>query len=233
MINVKDKYSMSLDDNIFYAKRNIIDTIYSEAKLEGIGVTYPDIYEIYEGRTVSDLSLDETLKINNLKHAWQFILGNLDYPIDLRFIRQVNNEIGQRVVMNSGNLRTLDVKIGGTNWRPVIPNEDDVKKSLDSILCSNSTTTEKAINLMLYIMRSQLFMDGNKRTAQIVANKVMISSGVGIICIPVDKQSNFIELLIEYYESNNSDVISNFIYDYCIDGFNSPKFNGSEETNLF
>ena len=49
---IQDKFSMEQQDNIFYAKRNIVDSIYSQSKLEGIAVTFPDTQEIYEGRSV-------------------------------------------------------------------------------------------------------------------------------------------------------------------------------------
>lgn len=205
-----------------YAKRNIIDTIYSEAKLEGIGVTYPDTQEIYEGRAVAGLTVEETIKINNLKHAWQFILDNIEYPMDLRFIRQINSEVGNGVVINSGSLRQIDVKIGGTSWKPEIPDEDSAKRDISDITeNAASTATDKAIGIMLYIMRSQLFMDGNKRTAQLAANKIMIENGAGIICIPVEKQREFVALLVEFYETADPQKISTFIYEYCVDGFDS------------
>lgn len=212
---------MTLEDNIMYAKRNIVDSIYSEARLEGIGVTYPDTQELYEGRAIAGLSIEDTIKVNNLKHAWQFVLDKVDYPLDLRFIRQVNAKIGKGVVMDEGKLRLLDVKIGGTSWRPEIPDEEKVKTYISQTMGNdNLSDTQKAIDTMLYIMRSQLFMDGNKRTAQLVANKIMIDGGAGIICIPVDKQREFVSHLIDFYESGSSDVISKFVYEHCIDGFN-------------
>lgn len=223
---MKNKYTMTTEHNVMYAKRNVVDSIYSEARLEGIGVTYPDTQEIYDGRTVAGLTIEETIKVNNLKHAWQLVIDNADYPIDLRFIRQINGEVGKNIVMDAGNLRVLDVKIGGTSWRPEIPDEENVKKFISRTMeDKNTSATEKAINMMLYIMRSQLFMDGNKRTAQLAANKIMISGGAGIICIPVEKQREFVSLLIDFYETNDSGVISDFIYNYCIDGFDSSKLN--------
>lgn len=225
---MKDKYLMTVSDNILYAKRNIVDSIYSEARLEGIEVTYPDTQEIYEGRTVAGLSVEDTIKINNLKHAWQFVLNNIDYPLDLRFVQQVNAEVGKGIVMNEGNIRTLDVKIGGTSWRPEIPDETKVRNDILSFENNKSVSvTQKAIDVMLYIMRSQLFIDGNKRTAQIVANKIMISGGAGIINIPVEKQKAFLDHLIDYYESDNSSAISEFVYNNCIDGVNMPQHSSA------
>ncbi len=217
---------MTLSDNVMYAKRNIVDSIYTEARLEGISVTYPDTQELYDGRTVAGLTIEDTIKVNNLKHAWGFILDNIDYTLDLRFIRQVNSEVGKGIVMNEGNLRTLDVKIGGTGWRPEIPNEEAVKEFIDQTMNNTDTSaTEKAINMMLYIMRGQLFMDGNKRTAQLVANKIMINGCAGIISIPVEKQNEFFTLLINYYESNDNRDITKFLYNNCIDGLNSDRAN--------
>ena len=50
---MQDKFFMEQQDNLFYAKRNIVDSIYSQSKLEGIAVTFPEVQEIYEGRSVA------------------------------------------------------------------------------------------------------------------------------------------------------------------------------------
>lgn len=225
----ENKYNMSVEDNILYAKRNIVDSIYSESRLEGIGVTFPDTNEIYEGRTVAGMSIDDTIKIVNLKHAWQFIFDTVNYPVDLMYIKQLNFEIGDKTVLNAGVIRTMDVSIGGTRWKPDIPDELTVKEHIASILNSDEPSTKKAIDIMLYVMQSQLFMDGNKRTAQILANKIMIENGCGIISIPVDLHKDFFIKLIEYYETNNSEQLSEFIYNECITGVCIDKEHSTDE----
>ena len=215
-----DKFSMSVNDNLLFAKRNIVDSIYKEAKLEGIAVTYPDTNEIFNVITVAGLSVDDTIKINNLKHAWEFVLTTLDYPISLRYIRQINSEIGRGIVFREGILRDADVSIGGTSWKPDIPNENKVEGFIEDIIKNtDNSATDRAVDTMLYVMRSQLFFDGNKRTAQLLANKIMIENGVGIISIPVEDQREFMNLLIDFYETNNSDTIKEFVYERCIDGY--------------
>lgn len=67
-------------------------------------------------------------------------------------------------------------------------------------------------------MRSQMFLDGNKRTAMLAANHEMIINGCGIISIPIDSQIHFKKLLVDYYQSNNMEEIKQFVYDECIDG---------------
>lgn len=71
---------------------------------------------------------------------------------------------------------------------------------------------------MLYGMRKQLFWDGNKRTSTIVANKIMIENGAGIIKVPDNKLEEFNVLLSEFYTSNDSRKIETFIFENCIDG---------------
>ncbi|MBQ8819163.1 hypothetical protein [Campylobacter sp.] len=87
MIQIYDKFSLSKDNNIFLAKRNIIDNIYKSARLEGIAVTFSQTYAICNGANVANLSVDEVVAINNLKRAWQFIFDTMEYPkVDFAFI---------------------------------------------------------------------------------------------------------------------------------------------------
>lgn len=98
-----------------------------------------------------------------------------------------------------------------------MPEEEVVKKQIAEIL-KIKNTTERAIEYMLYGMRSQLFWDGNKRTSMICANKIMIENGNGIIKVPDNKLEEFNTLLSEFYTSNDKVKIKQFIFDNCIDG---------------
>ena len=71
---------------------------------------------------------------------------------------------------------------------------------------------------MLYLMRRQMFLDGNKRTAMLAANQVMVSNGCGVISVPIEDQPEFTRLLVSYYESGDMEEIKGFVYENCIDG---------------
>jgi len=216
--SISNKYHMTVEQNIFVAKRNIIDYIWKSAKLEGLAVTYPDTEAIYNGSLVSGVSVDDVLTINNLKHAWRFVLETISYPIDYPFICKINQLIGEGgLIHGAGYLRTLPVTIGGTAWIPPIPDEFVVKNEISSS-CLLENSTDRAITLMLYLMRKQAFIDGNKRTAMLAGNHVMIANGVGIISVPIEYQKQFTTLLIRYYETGEMVVIKKFVFDNCIDG---------------
>ena len=75
---MKNKFNLTREQNVFVAKRNIVDYIWKSANLEGIGVTYPETQAIYDGGIVNGLTVDKIIAINNLKYSWQFILENED-----------------------------------------------------------------------------------------------------------------------------------------------------------
>ncbi|MEG1751425.1 MAG: hypothetical protein RR241_06650, partial [Raoultibacter sp.] len=97
---MKPKYTMTQEDALFYAKRNLVDSIWKEALIEGIDVTFPDTNEIIEGRAVAGISVDGIIIINNLKHGWQFITSAIDAEVDLNFVRQVNMLVGRDGAVN-------------------------------------------------------------------------------------------------------------------------------------
>lgn len=214
---MKDKYHLTKEQNIFLAKKVLVSNIYNSARLEGINTTYPDTKTILEGVNVPSLRLDEINCILNLRDAWNFALSNIDADITLDFICKVNSFVSRNESLEWGVLRTGKVGINGVDYIPDIPEREDVIVNIENIL-KEENITSRSLNLMLYLMRSQLFWDGNKRTAMIIANKLLISNGCGIISIKEDDINEFNKLLTEYYNTSNKDKIISFIYNKCIFG---------------
>lgn len=216
---LKDKYNMTQEQNIFLAKRNIVDSIYKSSHIEGIDITFPETQKIFDGGNVSKLRIDEIQTINNLKHAWLFVLNSINNKNDLNLLKSINSLVGSNLVDNAGNKRNYNVSIGGTDYKPEIPDEKKVEKYInDTISDSSKTITDRAITIMCYLMRTQFFNDGNKRTSMLFANKILIENGKGIISVPVDKDVEFGNKILEFYETNNNTKLKQFIYDECLDG---------------
>lgn len=214
---MRDKYHLTKEQNIFLAKKVLVSNIYNSARLEGINTTYPDTKTILEGVNVPSLRLDEINCILNLRDAWNFTLSNIDTDITLDFICKVNSFVSRNESLEWGVLRTGKVGINGVDYIPDIPNREDVITNINEIL-KEENITSRSLNLMLYLMRSQIFWDGNKRTAILVANKLLISNGCGIISVKEDDINEFNNLLTEYYNTGNKDKIIPFLYDKCIFG---------------
>lgn len=215
---MNSKYNMTKNENIFFAKRNIVDYIWKSANLEGIGVTYPDTQAIYNGMSISGYTIEEINAVNDLKHAWQFLLEHIDDTLDLRYVKKVHMLLGKFTIINAGSIRRDEVRIGGTEWIPDLPDEKESETEIARIVNSELPPLEKALDMMLYLMRVQLFYDGNIRIAMLMGNKIMIENGQGILSVKQQDIKEFYTLLIAYYETNQKQDLKQFLYDHCIDG---------------
>ena len=214
---MENKYNLTLEQNIFLAKRNLVDNIYANARMEGLNITFPQTKTILEGVNVPNLKIDEIQCILNLRDAWKYVINHIKEEFNIKFICKINEIVARNESIEWGILRNGEVQITGTDYIPEIPNEENVTKHIEEIL-KIENTTERAIEYMLYGMRSQLFWDGNKRTSTICANKIMIENGNGIIKVPDNKLEEFTILLSEFYSTNNNSKIKQYIFDNCIDG---------------
>lgn len=214
---MENKYNLTVEENIFLAKKLIVTNIYSNAKIEGCNVTFPETQTILDGVNVPNVQLDDINCILNLRDAWKYAINNVDEPLNLDFICKINSYVARNESLEWGSLRTGKVGISGTEYIPEIPNEEEVIMALNRIN-SIENVTKRAITYMLYGMRAQLFWDGNKRSSIIIANKIMISRGKGIITIKDSNLQEFNTLLTEFYNTNDSKKIEEFLYKKCIYG---------------
>ncbi len=202
--------------NIDLARRNLVDSIYKQAMLEGVATTYSDTETIVNGGKVKDMTASDISKVVNLKHAWEFILseGVITYPTNYAILCQINEIVEEGFSYTAGRIRSVPVTIGGSTYIPPLPYEGQIKEDL-SLILSKDPSYDVSIELLLYVMKKLLFLDGNKRTAVIFANHYLVSRGIGLIVIPAELVSEFKEHLINYYEDNNQ-AIKKFLYDKCL-----------------
>lgn len=214
---MKDKFNLTLEENVFLAKKQLVSSIYMGAKIEGLNVTFPETQTILDGVNVPNVKLDEINTILNLRDAWKYVLDNIKEEVTLDFILKVNSYVSRNESLSWGELRTGNVGISGTDYIPKIPKENVVKEDIKKIL-EIPDITLRSIKYMLYGMRNQLFWDGNKRTSMIIANKIMIMNGKGIILVKDDDLLEFNKLLTEYYTTGVDIKIIEFLYNKCVYG---------------
>lgn len=214
---VETELSSDVMLNIDFAKKNMVSTIYKQAILEGVATTFADTENIIEGGKVNNMTSEDVLKIINLKHAWEFILNENVILSDTNFalLCQINKFILEGFYYNAGKIRSTPVSIGGTNWTPNLPIESTIKEELENIFNKDINDIDKAIELLLYTMKKQIFIDGNKRTSVIFTNHYLISKGKGIIVIPAELSEEYKNLLIKYYEGFNTTNIKTFLKEKC------------------
>lgn len=214
---IEEELSTKVEQNIDFAKRHLVDTIYKQAILEGVATTFADTESIIEGGKVNNMTSEDVLKIVNLKHAWEFILNKNVILSDTNFalLCQINKMVEEGFYYTAGKIRSVSVTIGGTTWKPSLPIESVIKEELEEIFNKKMNDVDKAIELLLYVMKKQVFIDGNKRTAVIYCNHYLISKGKGIIAIPAELTDEFKKLLILFYEEKDENQIKEFIKEKC------------------
>ena len=219
-----DKYEMTQEQNIEIAKRLLVDAIYKSANLEGIAVTYAQTNDILNNVAVPQITPNEIMKVCCLRDSWHYLLDHINDDMHLGYLENIHSFVAKADVpyYELGRIRHEDVLISGTNWRPELPDPEKLHRELSDIM-SMDCCTDKAITLMLWAMRNQIFKDGNKRVATLAANKVLIEEGRGVIQIPVELDGAFKQMLVEYYETNDMSQIKPFIYENCMNGLNEIK----------
>lgn len=116
---------------------------------------------------------------------------------------------------------------------PLDVDEQAEKKYLqESLENKDKSATEKSIELMYHLMRNQIFWDGNKRTATLIANKYMIDNGAGLINIPLDYWDEWNKLISEYYYDNDMSKIKEWTYKVGIQGIDSYRNISQDRENF-
>ena len=214
---VEEELSTDVIINLDFARANMKSNIYDQAVLEGVATTFPQTEEIIENGTVNGMTADDVQKILNLKHAWEFILDKDVIRADSNYylLCHIAKLVNEGFFYDGGRIRGIPVTIGGTKYIPPIPIESQVSENIRGILNSGKDTIDIAIDLCMYCMRTQIFVDGNKRASVIFANHYMIAHGLGLIVIPEGHVPEFKKLLVAYYESADISKISAFLKDKC------------------
>ena len=209
--------------NMDFVRSNMKSIIYDQAVLEGVSTTFPDTELIIENGKVNNVSAEDVQKILNLKHAWEFVLDKdvIQSPTSYYVCQYIARLVNEGFNYEGGRIRGVPVKIGGSSYIPPLPVEYEVKDQIEKIVAADASYVDIAIELALYVMKTQIFNDGNKRTAIIFANHYLIAHGAGLMVVPENIVPEFKQLLVRYYEDIDVGAIKDFLKNQCYRTFQS------------
>ena len=201
-----DKYNLSLKENIFLAKKVLVAQIHNLSRFENCQTTLLQTEQIINGQNVASASLGDIQTILNLKRAYQYVMRHISdgLPVDIPLLKKINSIVAQEDSLAPGDFRTGTVGVtlvDGSRHTPPAMSEVDVQNLLGQIENRSNSTTETAIRSMLAFMRQQIFWDGNKRTATLFANAMLIEKGCGILEISELQMPEFNTKLSDFYRS--------------------------------
>ena len=214
----QDKYRLTPEQSAFLAKKKWDENVYCGMRMENRAVTFPQTRTILNGVNVPNVQLDDIQAILNMRDAWRYLMGSIDAPLTVAYICKLNEFIARNEALEWGKLRTGTVGISGTDYLPPIPEFSSVEEQLATLLASDATATEKALNAFAWGARGQFFWDGNKRTSLTVANKVLLEAGAGILTITDKHMEQFNALLLDYYNTGEPEALKLFLYENAIQG---------------
>lgn len=191
-------------ENVFMAKKLFAELIYNSAYIEGCNVTFPQTQTIIDGAVVNGVSVDDIQTVLNLRDAWKYLLQSFKEPLTVAYVCKMNEYISRNESLEWGILRTgeVGVAMGDEQYIPPIPTQNNVEEKM--IMFNSITNVKKrAIQYFAYGCRQQLFWDGNKRTSTLIANKILIEGGCGLLSINKENAQEFNDSLSLYYKTED------------------------------
>ena len=220
-MKLEDKFSLTSDQNKRYAKMNLTRLVYTNSRFEGLTTTLPQTQTIIDGMSVSGVSVEDINTIVQLKRGWQFII-NQPTPLTFKMEKKINEIVARDDALIPGEIRTGHSEVAivnGDTYVPIVPSEDDEEGFFEKVMNDTSrSATDKALTIMYRNMRNQIFWDGNKRSATLAANKIMIDNGAGLINVPLDLWETWNKLISEYYVTGKMDELKQWTYDNGVQG---------------
>lgn len=213
MSRFKNKFHLTPEQSLFLAKKKWDENVYCGMKMENRAVTFPQTQTILNGVNVPNVQLDDIQAILNMRDAWKFLLSTTDTEVTFEYWCKLNEYIARNEALEWGKLRT------GTDYEPPVPNKETTIKELENILSAPDTfAADKALEAFTWGVRGQFFWDGNKCTSLMLANKILVSAGAGIMTITDKYMEQFNSLLLDYYNTGDDEELKQFLYENAIQG---------------
>ena len=188
-------------------ERLAIDLSWKSSQIEGNTYSLLETERLLkEKKTAEGKSKEEAIMLLNHKEAIDFIIENPDYlfPLSVSKIEDIHSILTKELVVDR-NIRRRRVGISGTNYKP-IDNEFQLKEAL-SLTCDlinkKENVFEQALLSLILISYIQPFVDGNKRTARIVSNAILINHKYCPISFRTVDSVDYKKAMLLFYEQNN------------------------------
>jgi fido (protein-threonine AMPylation protein) len=188
-------------------ERLSIDLSWKSSQIEGNTYTLLETERLLlDKETAGGKTKDEAVMLLNHKAALDFILSQPDYisPLTISRIEDIHRLLIDQLDVPK-NIRNRAVGIAGTNYRP-LDNEFQIKETLErmcQLINEKSNPFEKSLLALTLISYIQPFEDGNKRTARLIANAILIHQDYCPISFRTVDKYDYKNALLIFYEQNS------------------------------
>jgi len=198
-------------------ERLAIDLSWKSSQIEGNTYSLLETERLLkEMETAAGKKKDEAIMLINHKDAIDFIVQNPDYiePLTIAKIEEIHSILVKELGVDR-NIRNRRAGISGTNYKP-LDNEFQITENLKemcSLINSKSNVFEKALLALVLISYIQPFVDGNKRTARIISNSILINNHFCPISFRTVDSVEYKKVMLIFYEQNNISAFKEIFID--------------------
>lgn len=198
MVNDKSKYSR-------YYLRNKVEIIHRTCVFEGLATTRLETSTVIESGKCTGVCYEDTQIILNIYNVWQKMMREEFTGTTKEVVIQLNRDLKSSMEDSNltGKVRTQNIKISGTTYRPPSYKQHDLEGLLDNVLgIINTNNVDSVLYVYLHLMRTQFFVDGNKRTAYLFVNWVLLVNDMGyMLYLPSEvSEKEYLKKLKGFYE---------------------------------
>lgn len=188
-------------------ERLAIDLSWKSSQIEGNTYSLLETERLLKDReTAAGKTKDDAVMLLNHKEAIDFVVDHPGYlqELSVRRIEDIHSLLTKDLGI-SRNLRKRRVGITGTNYRP-LDNEFQIREAFE-LMCRliNQTKDVFAKSLLALVLISYIqgFADGNKRTARITSNALLIAHGYCPLSFRTVDSIEYKKAMLIFYEKNN------------------------------
>ena len=184
-----------------------IDLSWKSSQIEGNTYSLLETERLLrESKTADGKTKEEAVMLLNHKDALRFVLENPDYlqHLTINHIEDIHRLLTKELSVDKG-LRHRRVGITGTNYHP-LENEFQIREATQAtcdLINNKNNVFEKALLALLLLSYIQPFMDGNKRTARITSNALLIANGYCPLSFRTVDSIDYKKAMLIFYEQNN------------------------------
>ena len=205
---------------LMLAKRSLAELVYDAVNLEGINFTLPEVQTLLDGVTIGGHKLHDQKITLNQSNAWKKLFSDVEsnrFAITKDYLITLHGIAGRNEALEWGSFRTGGVTIAGTEYLPPKANELDF--FFDLMLSEANAIKDvfkQSIFIFLEMARYQFFYDVNKRMGRFIMNGNLLNQGYPVINVPVKRQLEFNEKMLNLYQSHNHKEMTLFMLS-CLD----------------
>lgn len=184
-----------------------VDLSWKSSQIEGNTYSLLETERLLKDKqTASGKTKEEAIMLLNHKDALDFVLDVPDYlkELSVHRIEDIHSILTKELEVDR-NIRHRRVGITGTNYRP-LDNEFQIREALEdtcTLVNGKDNVFEKALLTLVLLSYIQAFVDGNKRTARITSNAILIANGYCPISFRTVDSIDYKKAMLMFYEQNN------------------------------